>query len=306
MKSVTMIPPDAERRSILRGVLYGLTAALAWAIYNAGAKLGIAQGFHAVDLTVLRFAVSGLAMLPVAILCGLPPIGVWRNLLLAMSAGPLFAVLVNEGFALAPLAHGVVFGPGAALLSTILLARILDGERPAMQQLAGSAMLGLGLVVVALDGWTAGSGHAVAFGDLAFVAAGTFWGTFTTLLKRWNVNAVQAAAGVATLSAAVFVPLYVVFGGRLAFDAGSIAMQGLYQGVLGGCVGVLAYAAAVTELGAGKAALFPAAVPALAIVLAVPMLHETPTGLELVGIAVCTIGLVTALGLFAPLGRRFA
>lgn len=301
-----MTSTDVERGSILRGVAYGLIAALAWAIYNAGAKVGTSEGFHALDLAMLRFAVSGAVMLPVALRVGFPPIGLWRNFLLAMSAGPVFSMLVNAGFSLAPLSHGVVFGPAAALVSTLILARLIDKERPTGAQLAGSAILALGLVAIALDGWQAGGGPMVLLGDLSFILCGFFWGTFTSLLKRWEVNAVQASAAVATLSAAVFVPLYFLGGGRLPFSLGSIAAQGFYQGVLGGCVGVIAYAATVTQLGAGRAALFPAVVPALAVVIAVPMLHEFPSAVELFGIGLCTLGLVTALGVFTQLHRRYA
>lgn len=290
---------------MLRGIAYGLVAASAWASYNVGAKLGTAEGFGAADLSVLRFAVSGVLLLPVLLVSGLPPIGIWRNVLLAMSAGPLFALAVNAGFTLAPLSHGVVFGPGSVLLLTMLLAWFIDGERPGRPQLAGSAILALGLVAIAVDGWHGGGGTGVLLGDLAFVTAGLFWGAFTALLKRWHLDALPATATVAVFSAAIFAPAYVLLGGGMDFPPASIAMQGFYQGVLGGCVGVLAYAGTVSQLGAGKAALFPAVVPALAVLIAVPALHEVPTPIELLGIALCTLGLLTALGVFGALGRRF-
>jgi drug/metabolite transporter (DMT)-like permease len=67
---------------------------------------------------------------------------------------------------------------------------------------------------------------------------------------------------------------------------------------------VLAYGAAVSRLGAGRAALFPACVPALATLLAVPVLGLVPDGLQTAGIVLCTLGLVTGLGILG--GRQLA
>ena len=130
------------------------------------------------------------------------------------------------------------------------------------------------------------------------------WGTFTVLLRRWRVDAVQATAVVAVLSSVVLVPGYLALVEMPALPAGAVAVQAFLQGALGGCLGVLAYGAAVARLGAGRAALFPACVPALATLLAVPVLGLVPDGLQTAGIVLCTLGLVTGLGILG--GRRLS
>ena len=290
----------------VRGVAWGIVAALAWAIYNVGAKVGAAQGFRPADLTLIRFAVAGLVMLPLLARSGLRDLGGlgWgRGAALALLVGPLFGFVVNTGFVLAPLAHGVVLGPAATMLCATTLGCMFQGERLTRAQLAGMAILALGLLAIAYDGLGVHAGDLVWVGDLGFVAAGVLWGTFTFLLRRWDVHAVQATAAVSVLSMAIVVPVYFALTGLPDLPAHAVLVQAVYQGGLGGCLGVLAYSLAVGHLGASRAALFPSFVPALATLLAMPMLGQVPDALQAAGILLASLGLVTALDLF---GRKSA
>ncbi len=90
----------------VQGIAWGVLAVLAWAVYNVGAKVGAAQGFSAPDLTVLRFGVAGLIMLPMLLRMGLRDLGGlgWpRGIALLLAAGPLFGLCVNTGFRNGPL-----------------------------------------------------------------------------------------------------------------------------------------------------------------------------------------------------------
>ena len=292
----------AARAAPLAGILWGVTAAVAWAIYNVGAKVGTAQGFQPADLTLMRFLGAGLLMLLPLLRLGihnLAGIGWHRGMTLTLLIGPLFALVVNTGFVLAPLAHGVVLGPTGTMLASTLLAWRLERERPSPAQLAGMAILLLGLLAIAYDGLGHDTGGAVRRGDLAFLGAGMLWGVFTYLLRRWRVNAVRGTAVVAVLSMLTFVPFYFATTSLPPVGAPALLLQLVCQGGLGGCLAVVAYSAAVRELGAGRASLFTAIVPALANLLAVPVLGQVPSALQLLGVALCSLGLLTALGLLA-------
>ena len=117
----------------------------------------------------------------------------------------------------------------------------------------------------------------------------------------WVIFAMSLLFLVSVLSMAAFVPAYLVLSGPPDLPAAAYLGQAVYQGLLGGCVGVLAYGAAVARLGAGRAALFPSFVPALATLLAVPVLDQVPDALQAAGIVLSSLGLLTALDLF---GRR--
>lgn len=296
----------APHRVPLAGILWGITAAAAWAIYNVGAKVGAVQGFRPADLTLMRFLGAGLLMLLPLLRLGihnLAGLGWRRGATLTLLIGPLFALIVNTGFILAPLAHGVVLGPTGTMLSSALLTWLLERERPSPAQLAGMAILLLGLVAIAYDGLGHDTGAAVHLGDLAFLTAGTLWGVFTYLLRRWRVDAVRGTAVIAVLSMLTFTPFYLATASLPPVGASALLLQLVCQGALGGCLAVVAYSAAVRDLGAGRAALFTAIVPALANLLAVPVLGQLPTALQLLGVLLCSLGLLTALGLFARRAR---
>ena len=75
------------------------------------------------------------------------------------------------------------------------------------------------------------------------------------------------------------------------------------SGGSGPFTGSRAYSLAVGHLGASRAALFPSFVPALATLLAMPMLGQVPDALQATGILLASLGLLTALDLF---GRKAA
>ncbi|HEY9181967.1 MAG TPA: EamA family transporter, partial [Gammaproteobacteria bacterium] len=65
-------------------------------------------------------------------------------------------------------------------------------------------------------------------------------------------------------------------------------------------VALLLYTRAVAILGAARGAVFAALVPTFSLLIAIPLLHELPTHLQLAGVVLVTVGMVFALGLSDP------
>jgi drug/metabolite transporter (DMT)-like permease len=288
-------------------------AVVAWASYNLGAKIGLADGFRPADLTLLRYGGGGILFLPVFIHFGwrdLGGIGWPRGLVLTALAGPIFGLLVNFGFVHAPLSHGVVLAPAAGILVTIALTKIVGKAPVGSAKLIGAAMLVTGLVVlaaapVAKGGHGASTQGMMLVGDASFFASGSLWGGFTFLLKRWDCEALRAAGTVGVLSGLAILPVWLALtaGAPAPVDLKHVLAQLVLQGALGGCLGIVAYVATVRRLGASTAALFPALTPPVAIALGIPMLHEYPSAIQLIGVAVALCGIMIALGLFAKCGQ---
>ena len=83
-----------------------------------------------------------------------------------------------------------------------------------------------------------------------------------------------------------------------------LALPALAQGVGAGLVALLAYNRAAALLGAGRAALFGALVPGAASLLAIPVLGEVPSALQVLGIVSVIVGLLIAFGVAGLLLRR--
>jgi drug/metabolite transporter (DMT)-like permease len=102
---------------------------------------------------------------------------------------------------------------------------------------------------------------------------------------------------VSVTSMLVFTPLYFIFGEPNIFHASikDIAWQAIFQGLIISILALYTYTKTIELIGASRAALFASFVPGFAVVIAYPVLGETPSLLELVGLALVTIGMIVTL-----------
>lgn len=300
---VRLARPALSKRT---GILLGLFAALIWGGYLAFARAGIADGLRPEDFALLRFGVATLVMLPFLLKSGvatLAGVGWKRAFVLAIFAGPLFMLLIPGGYLFAPLAHGAVIPPASTVVCSLLTAAIFLGDRPTVSRIAAVGLILAGLVCIAGSGFFEGKGAQTWIGDLMFFSAGLLWAVFTVLQQRWNIGPMPATTALSVMSLILLLPPFLVwssFDRLLALPPAMLAAQIVIQGVLAGAVAVIAYVSAVVALGASRAAVFPALVPATATIIGIPLTGEWPSALQWVGIAVVTLGLLAALGVRLP------
>jgi drug/metabolite transporter (DMT)-like permease len=284
-----------------RGYAFGATAALIWGLYLALARQGISSGLTPIDIAVFRYVTAGVVMLPYAVLhwSSLRTIGFWRGLVLTALAGPPFILFAVGGYQFAPLAHGAVIQPAMVTVLSMLLAMIVLGERLGLGRIAGVAVILSGVALIAGPGLFSGSALS-PLGDLMFAAAGLLWALFATMARRWQVPPVAGTALVTVLSALIMAPIALFHVGLphyIALPLDVLFVQISVQGVLTGVISIIAYTTAVTLLGPGKAAVFPALVPAAAILAGIPIAGEWPTTLQIFGLSLVSTGLLIAIGL---------
>jgi len=287
------------------GIAAGLLAALIWSTFMLFAKSGAMLGLRPQDFAALRFGTATLVMLPWLLRhdpLRLAGIGWRRAGVLTLLAGPLFILLATGGYAHAPLAHGAVIQPSTIALASMAAAMVLLKERPGPAKLAGTALIVAGLIVIASHADAMGGGM-VWIGDLMFVAAGLGWTGFTILIKRWELGPLAVTAAVSTLSALLVIPAMLIggdFGRIAALPPATLLAQVAVQGLAAGVIAVIAYGVAVRRLGASRAGLFPAIVPALTLVLASLSSGTAPHFFEIAGAALATLGLIVAVAMNRP------
>lgn len=291
---------------VLAGMAWGLLAALVWGGYLAFARAGILGGLAPLDFALLRYGTAALLALPLLPRLGLRDLGGigWRRgLVLALLAGPAFILLGTWGYRFAPLAHGAVVQPAVVTIGTMLLAVALLGERIAARRWLGAAVVVLGLGLVSGAGMAAGGAWR---GDLLFAAAGLLWALFTVASRRWRVDPGRATLAVALLGGAMALPLWLALGDAPALLAQGwqvLATQAVVQGALSGLLAVFAFSRSVALLGPSRAAMFPAAVPAMAVLAGIPVAGEWPEPVQWLGLATVLLGLPLAMGLLAAARR---
>lgn len=303
---------DPAAPSLTAGLCWGLLAAAIWASYSVLARLAVKSGLSPGDLTLLRFAPGALLMAPLLWRWGwrdLAGIGWRRGLVLTVLAGPGFSLLFMTGFSFAPLAHGAVIAPACQMLAGLGLSAWLAHQRLTRETALGAGFVILGLGFMGGDGLLHGEGGLTFLGDLLFAAAGVCWGLFGALSRRWQVDPLRVTAVVVVLAFVMFAPFFLALAdlGRLArASPGMLVVQLLAQGLGAGLVAVLAYSRAAALLGSGRAAFFGALVPGAASLLAIPVLGEVPSTLQVLGIVAVVSGLLTAFGAVRLLMTRGA
>lgn len=296
-----------ERLGFLSGAFMALGASLGF----AAARAGIVGGLLAIDLIFVRFIVAAAIMLPVLIrfgVIGFAGIGWKRSLVLTALGGAPFAMLQTGGYGFAPLAHGAVIAPSTVTIVSTIGAALFLRERLSRNHLFGAAIVLSGVLLIGWDGLNAASGPKAWLGDLLFFASSVLWACFTLLLRHWRVPALRATAVVVVLSCLITTPTYLLWVGMAHIQAlpfAAIAFQGLVQGGLQGAFTMVAYGQAVVLLGVSRAVLFPAIVPALSVLLGIPIVGEIPGLLQIAGLALVTLGLMTTVGALSLLWRPF-
>lgn len=292
------------------GFLCGSIMALGASLSFASARAGILGGLGAVDMIFARYIVAGALMLPLFLRYGVRDfagIGFPRSLILTLLGGAPFALLQTGGYGFAPLAHGAVIAPATVTIVSTIGAAVFLRERLSRNHLVGVAIVLTGILLIGWDGLLQPAGERAWLGDLLFFASSVLWAGFTLLLRHWRLPALQATAVVVMLSCAMTTPIYLATMGidhLLALPLGMLAFQGLVQGGLQSAVTMVAYSQAVIFLGVSRAVLFPALVPALSVLVGIPIVDEIPTSLQIGGLCLVTLGLLTTVGLFRRRGVR--
>ena len=285
--------------SLWPGVAVGLLAASIGALYTVFARWGMAQGLAASDMTVLRFAVAGLVTLPVLLgaiyrdAAGF--LARWRVwLAVSLLAGPLFGLLMFSALHWAPASHAAVFPFTAMSLMGTLMSVWFLGDKLTWRKVVGMAVVASGLCVLA-DLSLASFSWRSLLGDAMFIAAGSLWAGFGIVMRRERLDPLLATATISFFALMTYVPAYALLVGPARLMAASATVlwtEVLVQGLIAGAGTLYTYSRMVALLGPARAAVFPALAPAIAALLAWPVLGHVPGLGEITGMVLAMTGIV--------------
>lgn len=256
----------------------------------------VLNGFTPLDMTALRFGVAAVLLFPLFMKSGgfrdCAGIGWGRGIVLTLSSGLPMTLLMMQGLALSPAAHGASIAPGTVTVIGALGGWLVFGTNPGRRGLLGIAVVIGGLTLIAFAATTAGAKN-VLLGDLCFFGVGLLWGGYPLLLQLWKVDALRATAVLSVLSALLFWPWYAFNGAEklLALPAGALAFHGINQGILNMVIGLWLWGHAVKLVGAAEAGKFPPLIPVIGTLTAIPLLAEWPGPVQWLGIGLIVAGL---------------
>ena len=239
----------------MNGYLAAAIAVLIWASYPVATRAGVTGAFAPQELVTLRFGVGALLFLPYLLWHGRAIARkAWlRGVPLTLFQGAGMGALVIGGLQFAPANHQAALGPGVSPAWVALLGFLIFARRPSPRAVLGATLCALG--VVSLAGWSAlRQPPAVLLGDAMFLCASALGALYVLQMRSWGVGCVQAAAIVSVYSALVVVPWHLCCADQSLLRIAPVELlwQALWQGVLIGCISLIALNRAIERLGAER------------------------------------------------------
>jgi len=277
----------------VNGYCAAAVAALIWASYPVATRAGVTGSFTPQELVTLRFGVGALLFVPYVMLH-------WRHIgrsawlqgvPLTLFQGAGMGALVICGLQFAPANHAAALGPGVNPAWVALLGFLLFSRRPSMRAVLGAALCLTGVLLLAL--WSAsGQDASVLAGDAMSLAASALGALYVLQLRSWGVGAIQGAAIVSLYSALVVVPWHLWSAPEPLWRIAPLELlwQTLWQGVLIGCVALVALNHAIARLGAERSSALIALVPVLSAMVALVFLGEVPSATEIAAFLAISAG----------------
>lgn len=295
------VDPELAQRGASRARLAGFAwAALTVMIFSGWfvvTRFGVTRELRIWDIAALRFGIGALVLAPAVVRRGSRlPVAAWgEGLIFAVLWGVPFVLLVALGLKLTSAAQAASVAPTLMPVFAGVFAWGFLRERQGSLRWLGYAAIVTGLVCLVGAG-AAAHGAPNTWGIAALAVAAVMWAAYTLLFRRSGLTPIQSAALICIWSTALFLPVYLLFGlSRFSLASpGEIALQALYQGVLMSGVALITYNRAVSLLGSSAATAVVALLPAVASILAIPVLGETPSSAEGMSIVAIVVGVLLA------------
>ncbi|MFE6837017.1 DMT family transporter [Streptomyces sp. NPDC057705] len=286
------LSPQAE------GLLALLVTVAIWAAFALSARALSASSLLPADAALLRFGVPLVVLFP----------ALWRRRrrIAAVRPGAAAKIICGAGvpFFLAAMHGGaltsaafvgsIVPGMVPLFVSAIMIRR--GHGVPRGTQTAGLALIAAGVAALVWRYVVPVDTDVLAGSGILLVASG-LWALYTVGLREVDLDPVGSIGLLCLPSFAVIAVLVLtgVLPTGIAHAAGSdIALFLVVQGLgVGLCAGLL-YAFAIRRLGAERSSVVGSLSPVAVVLLAIPLLGETPTLAVLVGVPLITAGVVLA------------
>jgi drug/metabolite transporter (DMT)-like permease len=290
---------DNQGSIIIGGIAAGCVV-LFWSGWIVISRFGVTNHLTVYDITALRYSVGALVALPYIIWSrawrGLTPL---RTIILTLTAGVPYALLSYSGFVYAPAAHGGVFLNGCLPLFTTIFSWIWIGQRSRFSQIIGLGIILAGVILVGYSGFVSSGGEMTWLGDFLFLVAIALFALFMVANRVWSITPGKVIFSATIVSAVVYIPIWLFWldSNLAAAPASEILLQGAYQGLVPGVVGISCLNIAVRRIGPRATSVFFSAVPIVAALTAIPILNEFPGPPAWMGMITVTLGILLALGI---------
>lgn len=285
-------------RSLTPGYLAVLCAVIIWGAWVAFTRLAVIGNLTPASVALLRTAVPAIILAPFVFRAGFWPKGRTLPFLFCiLGAGAPFLLIVGHGMRYAQTADVGSLVPGTMPLLVALLSVLLFREKLGWTRTLGFALCAAGVAAIGGRSILAAAGDAT-FGHMLLLAGALFWACYGIAFRFVGLSAIQMVALVSFWSGLVLLPaglpplIHAASNGAHYEVLVQVAIQGIGSGV----IAYILFNIGIERLGASRAAAFVALVPALATLIAIPLLNEVPDAPAIFGVVATGFGVLLASG----------
>lgn len=250
------------------------------------------------DVALLRFIVPAVVLLAFvpSRLRALRSLSLSAATMVVIGAGLPFFFLAAAGAKATSATHVGALIAGTAPLSAVIVKRVLYGVGVSGKLVFSLAVIvfGIALMVAALP---LREGSQMLAGIGALLLASLCWGFNTVGLQQMKTDAIGAAIVLVYPSLFTVVAMMgvgAVDSRLLQASFAEILPFAVVQGVAVGIVSTLAYSLAIQKLGSSLSATIGSLAPALACLMAIPLLGEIPNTTTIIAVVILLIGVMGA------------
>lgn len=287
-----------SERSQTAGYLAVLCAVIIWGAWVVFTRYAVIGSLTPASVALLRTGVPAIILAPFVVRAGFWPKGRTIPFLFCiLGAGAPFLLIVGNGMRYAQAADVGSLVPGTMPLLVALLSAILFKEKLGWIRALGFVLSAAGVAAIGGRSILAAEGSA-SFGHVLLLTGALFWACYGVAFRFVGLNAIQMVAVVSFWSGLALLP----FGLPPLIDAASkgalndVLVQVAIQGVGSGVIAYILFNVGIARLGASRAAAFVALVPALATLIAIPVLGEHPDLASIIGVVATGAGVLLASG----------
>lgn len=271
-------------------------AILIWASWLVLTSSGVTTDLATVDLAGLRALVPAVVLAPLLWRHrqDIAQLGPGKILLLSVYGAP-FTLCVGYGLSYAPVAHAGAMVPSLMPVVVTAVGFLVLGQHISAPQLLSAVLILLGVSTIVFQLSNGSVVDQVWIGHVLFLFGAGFWASFTLTLRCRAIPPFLATGIVAAVSAIGLAPIWALSGlsSMGAASTADVAFQFFFQGVVTGLVSLYAFGEALRRLGL-VATRLSALTPAVAALLATPILSQVPQKIEVAALGLVVAGLLIA------------
>ncbi len=257
------------------------------------------SGLSAFDIILLRYGTATAFLLPFIYKNYPKDKKFWQIIILSsVAAGIPYSLSGFIAFQSVPVAQSSILMNGTIGFFSLIVIKLWAREKNQWLKYLGVSLCLSGIIVMNLDKNLGQMLDYFGFAHVLLLWTAFLMAYYGIAVQKWQFSWNQLLVIAAPYQFIFAVILWLFFQDSSGLNQASwdnIILQALYQGLGPSILGVISYALAVKYFGRVPTAAMMAFVPALATLLAIPILDEYPHFWEIMGILIVAIGILLTI-----------